>query len=240
MDSMSGNRRISHTRMSLASFDRLELIVAGLTTERLQAAEEELKGGGRVSDPDIHFLMGELRSYGQIHPMSNENRLASRNKIKSMCWKYGLPNFWFTINPNDLTNPCKLYLCMHRFYSAEVAREKLANLTRSVGFVHDMVRDPVSSAEFYYRSVRCFFDQYVRVDKPSIFGRISAYYALTETNERGALHLHGLMWLHGNKRLPELVDDAMRPGEEEYRQQIATWVDDVFSEVCLGLLSRPR
>ncbi|KAK0745438.1 hypothetical protein B0T18DRAFT_428600 [Schizothecium vesticola] len=129
--------------MSIPTFQRLEEIVANLTPERLRLAEEDLKSSSRISDPDIHFVMKELQSYGQKHPLSNENRMAARNKIKSACWKYGLPNIWFTINPNDLTNP------------------KLADFAGSLDFIHDSVRDPVSSAEYFAREMECFFKHYV-------------------------------------------------------------------------------
>lgn len=231
MEIKSNNRRISHTRMSIPTFQRLEEIVANLTPERLRLAEEDLKSSSRISDPDIHFVMKELQSYGQKHPLSNENRMAARNKIKSGCWKYGLPNIWFTINPNDLTNPVKLRLCMCRLYSQDIAKQKLADFAQSLDFIHDSVRDPVSSAEYFAREMECFFKHYVQVGQRGIFGKVSAYYGLIETNERGALHLHGLMWLHGNIHLPKMVREAMGGGEEEYRQKITSWIDDVFCEV---------
>lgn len=231
MEIKSNNRRISHTRMSIPTFQRLEEIVANLTPERLRVAEEDLKSSSRISDPDIHFIMKELQSYGQKHPLSNENRMAARNKIKSTCWKYGLPNIWFTINPNDLTNPVKLRLCMSRLYSPDIAKQKLADFAQSLDFIHDSVRDPVSSAEYFGREIECFFKHYVQVGQRGIFGKVSAYYGLIQTNERGALHLHGLMWLHGNIHLPKMVQEAMGGGEEEYRQKITSWIDDVFCEV---------
>ena len=62
-----------------------------------------------------------------------------------------------------------------------------------------------------------------------MFGRISHYYAGAETNNRGALHLHGLMWLEGNLDLPMLSDIMRVPEEEAYRNKVVRYVDDVFS-----------
>jgi Helitron helicase-like domain at N-terminus len=50
--------------------------------------------------------------------------------------------------------------------------------------------------------VKKLFVHYARPAEDSVFGRISHYYAGVETNNRGALHLHGLMWLEGNLDLP--------------------------------------
>ena len=42
----------------------------------------------------------------------------------------------------------------------------------------------------------------------SVFGRISQYFGAVETNERGALHLHGLLWLQGNMHLSSILKDV--------------------------------
>jgi hypothetical protein len=233
MESKSKNRRISHARMTRQTFQRLEGIVSELTPERLQDAEEELKTSSHVTDPDIDFLLRELRYYGVAHPLSNENRLNARLKIKSICWKYGLPNVWFTINPNDLTNPAKLRLCMNRFYSAEAAIEKIDQFRKSIDFIHDSVQDPVSSAQFFHREINSFFKNYVRVGERGVFGKISTCYALMETNERGALHIHGFMWLAGNIHMPKLAEEMIRPGNETFKENVLRWVDEVFCEVSL-------
>ena len=233
METKSKNRRISHARMTSQTFQKLEGIVTQLTAERLSEAEEELKETNRVTDPEIDFLLRELRYFGVVHPLSNENRLKARSKIKSMCWKYGLPNVWFTISPNDLTNPAKLRLCMNRFYSAEVALQKIEEFRKSLDFIHESVQDPVSSAQFFHREINSFFKNYVRVGEQGVFGRISTYYALMETNERGALHIHGFMWLAGNIHMPKLAEDMIRPGNEGFKENVLRWVDEVFCEVNL-------
>ncbi|XP_044714565.1 PIF1 protein [Hirsutella rhossiliensis] len=90
----------------------------------------------------------------------------------------------------------------------------------------------VSSAIFFHREVSLFFEKYVNAGQESVFGKISHYYATVETNERGSLHLHGLLWLDGNMRLPNLIGDMANPAEEAYRAQVIRYVDSVFHE-CL-------
>ena len=154
-----------------------------------------------------------------------------RRKIRSLCLKYGMPNIWFTINPNDLNNPVKLRLAAYRKYSKLEAEELLERIRKGFGYHHLSVSDPVSSAVFFHREIEAFFKHYVRVGEPSVFGKVSKYYATVETNERGALHLHGMMWLHGNLYLPTLLEDACKEGEEEYKRKICEYIDDVFCEV---------
>jgi hypothetical protein len=40
-----------------------------------------------------------------------------------------------------------------------------------------------------------------KVGQHSVFGRTSQYFGAVDTNDRGALHIHGLLWLHGNVQL---------------------------------------
>jgi hypothetical protein len=240
MDLRSKNRQISGARIAKSSFLRLENIMPTLTISRLQAAEREFKETRSTTDKDVEFLLRELSAFGYRHPLSNESRMLMRRKIKSLCLKYGMPSIWFTINPNDLNNPVKLRLAAHRKYSRQEAEEMLDKIRQGFGYHHLSISDPVSSAIFFHREIEAFFRHYVRVGDPSVFGKVSKYYATVETNERGALHLHGLMWLHGNLYLPTLLEDACQEGEQEYRRKICQYVDDVFCEVGARYAAKSR
>ncbi|KAM4058180.1 PIF1-like helicase [Hirsutella rhossiliensis] len=130
-----------------------------------------------------------------------------------------MPAIWITISPNDINNPVKMKLAIHRLHDYESAKELLADLREKYDRIALSTMDPVSSAIFFHRQISLFFEKYVNTDRESIFGKISHYYATVETNERGSLHLHGLLWLDGNMRLPNLIDDMANPAEEAYRAQ---------------------
>lgn len=95
------------------------------------------------------------------------------------------------------------------------------------------ISDPVSSAIFFHREISLFFEHYVKVGEESVFGRISQYFGAVETNERGALYVHGLLWLQGNMRLNSVLTDVCGEEGASYRSSIIEYVDSVFSEVCL-------
>ncbi|PVH90314.1 hypothetical protein DM02DRAFT_496337, partial [Periconia macrospinosa] len=92
------------------------------------------------------------------------------------------------------------------------------------------ISDPLSSALFFHREISMFFKHYVRIGESSVFGRISQYFGAVETNERGALHLHGLLWLHGNMCLSSFLEDVEDEGSRAYRDRILQYVDSVFTE----------
>jgi hypothetical protein len=71
-----------------------------------------------------------------------------------------------------------------------------------------------------------FFEKYVRTGENSAFVK-----ACVETNECGALHLHGFVWLDANVHLPTLLDDVAKPENENYGELGCKYIDSVFSEV---------
>ncbi|XP_044721137.1 ATP-dependent DNA helicase PIF1 [Hirsutella rhossiliensis] len=210
----------------------LEQAYANLNEDRLKRAEAEMREARTTSDPDISVLLRELSIFGHAQPLSNESRLLMRRKIQAVNIWAGMPAVWITISPNDINNPIKMKLAIHRLHDYDSAMELLADLRERYDRIALSTMDPVSSAIFFHREISLFFDKYVNTGQESIFGKISHYYATVETNERGSLHLHGLLWLDGNMRLPNLVDDMANPAEEGYRAQVTRYVDSVFHE-CL-------
>jgi hypothetical protein len=228
----SSNRRISTARMSRSQFKKVEQLYESLTQERLEQARQEMIEIGRTTDQGVQLLLRELSIFGYAQPLSNDTRLQMRRKIISLCIRIGIPAIWFTINPNDLGNPIKFYLMAHRTLSLEAAKDLLDQLHEYVRKIAMSINDPVSSVEFFRREIELFFKHFVKIGEDSIFGHISHYYSAIETNDRGALHLHGLIWFTGNIELHKLSIDMANPEEEEYQRKVIAFVNDVFTE-CL-------
>lgn len=165
--------------------------------------------------------------------MSREHRLSMRRKIKSLIIRYGIPAIWFTLNPNDIMNPIKLRLAAYRSREPEEAEAFLMSLDLMYKRARLAISDPISSVIFFHREISLFFKHYARTGEESVFGRINQYFGAVETNERGALHLHGLLWLHGNMHLTSALNDVSGDDQTAYRERIIQYVDSVFTEVCL-------
>ena len=227
----SENRRISNIRVNRKSFRKLERIVKKLTPQEIEAAEKEYFETRKTTNENVSFLLREISAYGFGQHMSNEQRLYMRRQIMALCLKHGMPSIWFTINPNDLTNEINIKLTAYRAKDGKEAEDLMNKFRCHIGRIQHLVRDPVSSALFFHREVSLFFEKYVKTGESSIFGKVSCYYACVETNERGALHLHGLLWLDANVHLPNLLSDATKPENQEYAEAVCQYVDSVFSEV---------
>ncbi|KAM4064159.1 PIF1-like helicase [Hirsutella rhossiliensis] len=226
----SRNRRVSMLSVARKNFRKVERMVRSMTAERLGAARVELESSGKTTDGGVKELLRSLSLYGHQQPMSREVRLNMRRKIQSLIVGYGVPAIWFTINPNDITNPVKLRLAAYRTRDPDAAEEFLEGLGNAYKRARLAISDPMSSAVFFHREMKLFFDHYVKVGEESVFGRISKYYGAVETNERGALHVHGLLWLQGNAHLSSMLADIHGEDQAAYRERIIQYVDSVFSE----------
>ncbi|KJZ68635.1 hypothetical protein HIM_11974 [Hirsutella minnesotensis 3608] len=118
----------------------------------------------------------------------------------------------------------------HRTHDPEAAEKFLRSLDMSFKRMRLSISDPMSSAIFFHREMTLFFEHYVKVGGESVFGRIGQYYGAVETNERGALHVHGLLWLHGNAHLSSMLADIDGEDRAAYRDRIAQYIDSVFCE----------
>ncbi|XP_044717892.1 PIF1-like helicase domain-containing protein [Hirsutella rhossiliensis] len=130
----------------------------------------------------------------------------------------------------ELEATVKLRLAAHRGRDPDVAEAFLRDLGTAYKRTQLAISDPMSSAVFFHREMTLFFEHYVRTGEESVFGHVGAYYGAVETNERGALHVHGLLWLKGNRGLGEAIAGADRGEQAAYRERIVRYIDSVFSE----------
>lgn len=205
--------------------------MGNLTAARLETAQAELQQSNTTKDEAVRELLRSISLYGYRQPMSREQRLSLRRKIKSLIIRYGMPAIWFTLNPNDITNPVKLRLASHRTRDPKDAEDFLKSLDLAYKRARLAISDPLSSAVFFHREISLFFKHYVNVGEESVFGRISQYFGAVETNERGALHVHGLLWLEGNLQLGSLLHDLSQKKQDGYGEDVAQFADSIFSEV---------
>ncbi|XP_044716013.1 Arrestin-lik [Hirsutella rhossiliensis] len=165
-------------------FGKVERVARSMTAQRLAAARVELESSGKTTDEGVKELLRASRCTATGNPC-REVRLNMRRKIQSLIVGYGVPAIWFTINPNDITNPVKLRLAAYRTRDPGAAEEFLEGLGSAYKQTRLAMSDPMSAAVFFHREMKLFFDHYVKVGEESVFGRIGKYYGAVETNERG-------------------------------------------------------
>ena len=69
-----------------------------------------MKSGQKVDDPLIRWLLHMIEAIAVKLPGPFAEKLKLRAKILGLTVRYGMPDFWITINPSDLQNPLVLVL----------------------------------------------------------------------------------------------------------------------------------
>ena len=114
----------------------------------------------------------------------------------------GMPAFWMTLNPADLKNPLVLILAGVDLSCDDLSAEarRIRRLTANM--------NPVAVAQFFHQICTSVFNALLAAgtSRTGIFGQISNYFGVVETNGRGMLHLHCLIWLAGNLEFRNLRD----------------------------------
>ncbi|KAJ6436777.1 ectomycorrhiza-upregulated zf-MYND domain-containing protein [Purpureocillium lavendulum] len=133
----SSNRRISMVRVAKDSFPKLEQVHLTLTADQLKRLRQRYeRRGPRVTAT-----------------------LLMRRKIQALSIWTGMPAIWITINPNDVNNPIKMMLSVHRLHDCDAAKSLLADLRGRYDEIALSIMDPVSSAIFFHREISLFFDK---------------------------------------------------------------------------------
>jgi len=152
----------------------LELIATAHKDEASLTPEQSTK---------IKFLMSELKQVSAPVKNSIFSKLYRRNELRAMISYFNLPSLWFTLNPADNRNPLVAVLSGHTVDQAIALsifeRCKL------------IVDDPVAPCKYFY----CCVNTFISILKGGIFGPLKAYYGIIETQGRGSLHIHMLIWL---------------------------------------------
>ncbi|KAM4062081.1 ATP-dependent DNA helicase PIF1 [Hirsutella rhossiliensis] len=147
----SRNRRVSMLSVARKDFGKVERVARSMTAQR--------------------SFSGASRCTATGNPC-REVRLNMRRKIQSLIVGYGVPAIWFTINPNDITNPVKLRLAAYRTRDPGAAEEFLEGLGSAYKRTRLAMSDPMSAAVFFHREMKLFFDHYVKVGEDSMLADI--------------------------------------------------------------------
>ncbi|KAJ5742359.1 uncharacterized protein N7511_011545 [Penicillium nucicola] len=183
--------------------------IASLTVAQLQNAAQEIKAGQTVEDPVIRRLQQHIVTIGMHVPGSFSQKLRMRSEIRGLIVRYGMPAFWITINPSDLRNPLVLMLA-----GVDVPGD---NVSAANAAIRDAVAtsNPVAVADFFHCVCQAILRGLLATNcnHVGVLGNLSNHYGVVETNGRGMLHMHALLWVRGNLAFTSLRDRLLKDSE---------------------------
>jgi hypothetical protein len=177
--------------------DISQLIMSDNFMSRL--ADAKKNPDGKDAKELLGLLTKHIQPASSKLPFSIGERKLQLSQLLAYCKHFGTPSFFVTISPNDADNPLVINLADESVVSDCVfppeytQRLKIAN------------ENPVACAEVFYRSMEKvmatligYTPSYRRRANTSttkgILGTPIAYFGVIETQGRGTLHLHFLVW----------------------------------------------
>jgi hypothetical protein len=187
--------------------------IASLTVDQLQDAARAVSDGQAIDNPIIRRLQRDLTTIGMRVPESFSQKLMMRSQIRGVIVRGGMPAIWVTINPSDLRNPLVLILAGIQ-YTGDALPAANAAIRHAAA-----TSNPVAVAQFFNHVCKAIFDGLIQsqTGQIGILGQVANHYGVVETNGRGMLHLHALIWLEGNLEFNTLRDRLLQDGDFAHR-----------------------
>jgi hypothetical protein len=177
-----------------------------LTTDQLEDTAKAVAEGGVIEDPVIQRLQRNIVTIGMQVSGSFSQKLKRRSEIKGLIVRDGMPAFWMAINPSDLRHPLVLLLAGAE-YSGDAFPTANAAIRQATA-----TSNPVAVAQFFHHTCKGVFDGILDSNsgRIGILGPVASHFGVVETNGRGMLHLHALVWLSGNLGFTTLRDRVLQ------------------------------
>ena len=226
---------ISQRRQALASarvqmqrktFERDARLMSLVTTAKLEAAKQEEEKGLPISDPAVHTLKSHIHSTASRIQGSDQARYRLRSEIWSTSAALGPPSLWITINPSDLHDPIAQVFAGEEINMDEFMARLGPDKDQRAKNIAD---DPYAAAKFFHFMITTILETLFGVKVTpaqvksgmGVFGRVTAYFGVVESQGRGTLHLHLLIWL---KHTPSSDEMSALLKTEEFRARVVAFI----------------
>jgi hypothetical protein len=150
------------------------------------------------TDPVLNQLMRATSIANGMVRGSREDVMRKRAQIKGLYISNGAPTFFITVNPDDTKHPLMISM-----WSDALGLRVDAPMRDSFVQYHQqrlkiIAEDPVLQARFFDTIFSAVIDVVFGFDidpKVGILGEVGAHYAVIESQGKGTLHAHGLVWM---------------------------------------------
>jgi hypothetical protein len=227
-------------QMRRKDFERDMRMMCSITKERWEVAIAQEKRKEPITDPAICAVRTHVHASAARVPGSNSHRVRLRSKIWSTAVWLGPPSLWITINPTDLHDPI-----VQIFAGEEI---DLDNFVSAVGpsaerRAQNVAKDPYAASKFHHFIVAVILEtlfgarrtKYKFTTTKGIFGYLSAYFGMDESQGRGTLHLHMLLTLC---HAPTSAEMHCLLQTEEFRERVVAFIQANLRAYLPGLESK--
>ena len=216
----------SRIQMKRHTFEREAHTVATITAEKLEQAKAEEEKGLPISDEAVRALKRHVYATASRVSGTDQARYRLRSQIWSTSTILGPPSLWITINPSDLHDPIAQI-----FAGEEIDMDKfMATLgPDKARRAKNVADDPYAAAKFFHFMIATILETLFQIKVTSaqvksgmgVFGRVAAYFGTVESQGRGTLHLHLLVWL---KHVPSPDEISALLKTDVFRERVLAFI----------------
>jgi len=219
--------------MRKSDFNRQMNIISQLKPSDLIKASEEETKGVPFSNPAVRALRKQLSAVCTRVKGTDKSRQHVRSKIWGTSLIFNPPSLWITLNPSDSQDPIAQVLA-----GVEIDLDKFCDTVgpTSAERAANVASDPYASAEFFHFMIKKILETLFGLKKRTsggtgperkdgIFGRIQSYVGTVESQGRGTLHLHMLVWIH-DAPTSEEMQAALKTSE--FREKVSEYIGSII------------
>ena len=173
------------------------------------------------SNTRVNTLLQQIKTVGGHVMGSAHSRAALRTQIHALVFNQGLPSIFMTINPADIHSRIALY-----FAGVDLDLDKILPDTIPSTYERAQIvaAHSVSTARFFHLLISKILTCMV---EKGVLGPTKAHFGTVESQGRGSLHLHILIWLDHDLTPIQLKESIH---DEEFRKNLLAYLEDIIKQ----------
>lgn len=194
-----------------------------LTSEDIEIALLNVTKSVTTSDsnPRIKSLMRHIKTISGNVMGSAQSRANLRTRIHALIFNQGLPSIFITINPADIHSRIALYFAGIDLDLDQIIPEKIPSTFERAQII---AANPVANARHFNVLISSILSSLI---DGGVLGPIKAYFGTVESQGRGSLHLHILLWLD-HELSPADLKEAVKT--EKFRKDLLKYLEDIIKQ----------
>ncbi|CAF3834255.1 unnamed protein product [Rotaria sp. Silwood1] len=173
------------------------------------------------SNSALNKLLHHIKTIGGRVMGSAYSRTALRTRIHALIYNQWLPSIFLTLNPADIHNPVTLYFAGVKLDLDNIQMEQLMDTYKRAEII---ASQPVATAKFFHLLISNILNTMI---SGGVVGSIKAYFGTVESQGRGSLHLHLLIWLDHDMKPADMKEKIQNA---DFREKLKAYLEDIIKE----------
>ncbi|CAF4098595.1 unnamed protein product, partial [Adineta steineri] len=198
-----------------------------ITTDELQKVLTQTANGRHSFQYNsrINTLLKNIRCIGGHVMGSVQKRSSLKTLIHGLIFNHGLFSIFLTINPADIHHPLTMHFAGIDFDIDNILPEDLPPTYKRAEIV---ASHPVATAKFFNHLISSILTTLIEGGpNGGVLGKIKAYFGTVESQGRGSLHLHMVIWLD-HDLTPVCMKNNVQ--DEAFKERLISYLEDIIKE----------